>query len=145
MIVREGGIPFCFSTSVVGDITTKIELGRSMVEMLGVLAIIGILSIGGIAGYALAMNRYKANQIIDAATKLSVISRTNYASNPSGWNESMDRAYDELELWGPNRYETTFYVGPAGDVYIWIDDKPGVADALESIVGNRYHIVNSLK
>lgn len=39
MIVREGGIPFCFSTSVVGDIMTKIELGRSMVEMLGVLAI----------------------------------------------------------------------------------------------------------
>lgn len=109
------------------------------------MAIIGILSIGGIAGYALAMNRYKANQIIDAATKLSVISRTNYASNPSGWGESMDRAYDELELWGPNRYETTFYVEPAGDVYIWIDDKPGVADALESIVGNQYHIVNSLK
>ena len=27
------------------------ESGRSMVEMLGVLAIIGVLSIGGIAGY----------------------------------------------------------------------------------------------
>ena len=30
---------------------TKLESGRSMVEMLGVLAIIGVLSIGGIAGY----------------------------------------------------------------------------------------------
>ena len=27
------------------------QSGRSMVEMLGVLAIIGVLSIGGIAGY----------------------------------------------------------------------------------------------
>ena len=37
--------------------------GRSMVEMLGVLAIIGVLSIGGIAGYRMTMNRYQANQI----------------------------------------------------------------------------------
>ena len=28
------------------------ENGRSMVEMLGVLAIIGVLSVGGIAGYS---------------------------------------------------------------------------------------------
>ena len=27
------------------------EIGRSMIEMLGVLAIIGVLSVGGIAGY----------------------------------------------------------------------------------------------
>ena len=29
--------------------------GRSMIEMLGVLAIIGVLSVGGIAGYSKAM------------------------------------------------------------------------------------------
>ena len=40
------------------------ESGRSMVEMLGVLAIIGVLSIGGIAGYTMAMNRYRANEVI---------------------------------------------------------------------------------
>ncbi len=51
----------------------KNESGRSMVEMLGVLAIIGVLSIGGIAGYTLAMNRYRANEIIDAASKVAVI------------------------------------------------------------------------
>ena len=28
------------------------QTGRSMVEMLGVLAIIGVLSVGGIAGYS---------------------------------------------------------------------------------------------
>ncbi len=37
--------------------------GRSMIEMLGVLAIIAILSIGGIVGYKLAMNYYQADQI----------------------------------------------------------------------------------
>ena len=52
----------------------KNESGRSMVEMLGVLAIIGVLSIGGIAGYTLAMNRYRANEILDTAAKLAVVS-----------------------------------------------------------------------
>lgn len=40
------------------------ESGRSMVEMLGVLAIIGVLTIGGIAGYNFAMNRYRTNEIL---------------------------------------------------------------------------------
>ena len=51
----------------------KNETGRSMVEMLGVLAIIGVLSIGGIAGYTLAMNRYRANEILDAASKVAIV------------------------------------------------------------------------
>lgn len=37
------------------------ESGRSMVEMLGTLAIIGVLSIGGIAGYSYGMDKYRAN------------------------------------------------------------------------------------
>ena len=40
-------------------------LGRSMIEMLGVLAIIGVLSVGGIAGYSKAMEKWK----IDKATE----------------------------------------------------------------------------
>ena len=49
------------------------ESGRSMVEMLGVLSIIGVLSIGGIAGYSMAMNRYRANEALDMATKFAVV------------------------------------------------------------------------
>ena len=45
------------------QIQNQAQDGRSMVEMLGVLAIIGVISIGGIAGYRMAMNRYQANQI----------------------------------------------------------------------------------
>ncbi len=41
------------------------ELGRSMVEMLGVLAIIGVLSVGAISGYSKAMTKYKLNKSIE--------------------------------------------------------------------------------
>ena len=41
------------------------ESGRSMVEMLGTLAIIGVLSIGGIVGYNYAINKYRANETIN--------------------------------------------------------------------------------
>ena len=46
------------------------EFGRSMVEMLGVLSIIGVLSIGAIAGYSKAMNKYKLNQFSEGASFL---------------------------------------------------------------------------
>lgn len=54
----------------------KIESGRSMIEMLGVLAIIGVLSIGGLAGYTMAMNRYRANEILDYARRVAVSAQT---------------------------------------------------------------------
>ena len=49
------------------------QSGRSMVEMLGVLAIIGVLSVGGIAGYSLSMRRHRANQIVDIASKYALV------------------------------------------------------------------------
>ena len=50
----------------------KHESGRSMVEMLGVLAIIGVLSVGGIAGYTLAMRRHRANGVVDTFSKYAL-------------------------------------------------------------------------
>ncbi|MBO7257614.1 MAG: hypothetical protein J6V11_01595 [Alphaproteobacteria bacterium] len=44
------------------------ESGRSMVEMLGTLAIIGVLSIGGITAYSYAMDRWRANETINELT-----------------------------------------------------------------------------
>jgi type II secretory pathway pseudopilin PulG len=38
------------------------QSGRSMVEMLGVLAIIGVLSVGAISGYGKAMFKYRLNK-----------------------------------------------------------------------------------
>ena len=51
----------------------KLESGRSMVEMLGVLAIIGVLSVGGIAGYSLSMRRHRANGVVDAVSKYAAL------------------------------------------------------------------------
>lgn len=42
----------------------EFESGRSMVEILGTLAIIGVLSIGGIAGYSYGMDKHKANETL---------------------------------------------------------------------------------
>ena len=41
------------------------DYGRSMIEMLGVLAIIGVLSVGGIAGYSKAMEKWKVNKAME--------------------------------------------------------------------------------
>ena len=48
------------------------ESGRSMVEMLGVLAIIGVLSVGGVAGYKTALNKYRANEVAQAVSGMKV-------------------------------------------------------------------------
>lgn len=54
----------------------ELQNGRSMIEMLGVLAIIGVLSIGGLAGYTMAMNRHRANTILDFASRCVVVAQT---------------------------------------------------------------------
>ena len=43
----------------------KNEIGRSMVEMLGVLAIIGVLSFGALAGYSKAMLSIRTNKQLE--------------------------------------------------------------------------------
>ena len=52
------------------------QTGRSMIEMLGVLAIIGVLSVGGIAGYSKAMMKFKVNKSVDEITQISTNIRT---------------------------------------------------------------------
>ena len=47
-----------------------VQYGRSMIEMLGVLAIIAVLSVGGIAGYSKAMTQFKVNKIIAETNQL---------------------------------------------------------------------------
>ncbi len=55
------------------------ESGRSMIEMLGVLAIIGVLSVGGIAGYSKAMNKFKTNKVADNVSMIVANVKTLYA------------------------------------------------------------------
>lgn len=58
------------------------QSGRSMVEMLGVLAIIGVLSVGGISGYSKAMAKFKLTKAQDQITMLIMNIRTAYATSP---------------------------------------------------------------
>ena len=51
----------------------KKQFGRSMIEMLGVLAIIGVLSIGGLLGYRRAVNNHQANTILDDVNRFAFV------------------------------------------------------------------------
>lgn len=59
------------------------QTGRSMIEMLGVLAIVGVLSIGGIAGYTKAMLKYKATKLTEQIITLNTNISTLFAHQKS--------------------------------------------------------------
>ena len=63
----------------------KIESGRSMIEMLGVLAIVGALSTGGIVGYTKMLNQSKINTSIE---QISVVSGQLSTIGANGGNYS---------------------------------------------------------
>ena len=73
--------------------------GRSMIEMLGVLAIIGVLSVGGIAGYSKAMMKFKINKTIDQISQISQNIRTLYARQ---------RNYASLTINGWSNYKILY-------------------------------------
>ncbi len=67
-----------------------ISSGRSMVEMLGVLAIIGVLSVGAISGYSKAMMKYKLNKQTEQINQI-MMTMVEYKSvfANAGYNESL--------------------------------------------------------
>ena len=73
--------------------------GRSMVEMLGVLAIIGVLSVGAISGYSKAMLKYKLNKFSESMNMLinnalqttRTLPRSNNASSWISYAEIFDK------------------------------------------------------
>ena len=67
-----------------------VSSGRSMIEMLGVLAIVGVLSVGGIAGYSKAMEKFKINKTIEQVAQIATNIRTLYAQQKdfSGLNNT---------------------------------------------------------
>ena len=65
------------------------ETGRSMIEMLGVLAIIGVLSVGGLAGYNKMLSQYKVNTSLEQVGMI--------ASKISAYGSGAD-TYDGLSV-----------------------------------------------
>ena len=60
------------------------EFGRSMVEMLGVLAIIGVLSAGALAGYSKAMAKHKINRTMQQMVTIVNNVRTAFYNSQDG-------------------------------------------------------------
>jgi len=55
-----------------------------MIEMLGVLAIVGVLSAGGIVGYSMAMQSYKTNQLVEKVNLIAMRARGIYKGDYTG-------------------------------------------------------------
>ncbi len=107
----------------------KSQSGRSMVEMLGVLAIIGVLSIGGIAGYTMAMNRYKANELLAIAAQVAVIGQT---ANMGEGKDQTNADVGVATLKGATQIKYT----KSDDTIAIYSVESGIATAINSIVGD---------
>ncbi len=86
------------------------ETGRSMVEMLGVLAIIGVLSVGGIAGYSQAMSKFKVTKAMDQVQTIIQNIRTLYASQRTYSALDSIKAY-QIGILTDESYNSTGKVG----------------------------------
>ena len=79
-------------------VNSKSQNGRSMVEMLGVLAIVGVLSVGGVYGYGVAMKKHKANEALHKAsmlaTTVSAYAMSNDGNLPSSIADFANWGYD---------------------------------------------------
>ena len=90
----------------------KNQNGRSMIEMLGVLAIIGVLSVGGIAGYSKAMHIYRINKFIEQVTLIVGNIRAFFAPqrNYAGLNATILKKAKLVpdEMWNENIIRDVF-------------------------------------
>ena len=87
------------------QVQNQSQSGRSMVEMLGVLAIIAVLSIGGIVGYRMAMNHYQASQI---AHEMNIMRTDTQIKIAQGTEKlTLGSPYDEHKI-NFNGYKTDF-------------------------------------
>ena len=106
------------------------QSGRSMVEMLGVLAIIGVLSAGGLAGYSKAMFKHKLNSTMDQLTMLVTNIRTMYGTQESYENLSVSQAAS-LGIIAQSSLSGSVMVNPfKGNVYL--KPSPAKADVANS-------------
>lgn len=84
------------------------QFGRSMLEILGVLVIIGLISSGGLYGYRRSINKHKANEVISAANKRAVMVAAQIAAlgedaseedlNNAYWDADYDPEQDEWDI-----------------------------------------------
>ena len=87
------------------------EAGRSMIEMLGVLAIIGVLSVGGIAGYSQAMSKYKVTKTTDQIQTMVTNIRTLFAGQRTYTGLETPKTAYTMGIFTDETYDSTNSVG----------------------------------
>lgn len=98
-----------------------------MVEMLGVLAIIGVLSVGGISGYSKAMAKFKLTKAQDQMSMLLMNVRTAFATSSS---------YEGLN----NGTAVTFGIAPADMTTVKKSVATGSSTPLTNAFGGPAHV-----
>ena len=81
----------------------KKQNGRSMIEMLGVLVLIGVLSVAALFGFTYAMNKHRANETIhDVMLRASNVPMTDefYQTRPTGHAFKFPDLQNELSTMG---------------------------------------------
>ena len=84
-----------------------------MVEMLGVLAVMGVLSVGGVAMYTNAMNKYRANELLNESSKRAVVIATQILSGKSVSSDMINQfdnngtTFTGVEEVGTNQFKLT--------------------------------------
>lgn len=104
------------------------QFGRSMVEIIGVLAVIGVLSAGGLAGYGKAMHKYRVQKSIsfisDAIIEYQIFTKRAVSDYPADTAKMAQSAKDygllsacqpQPSLIAGNEYQTCRF--PLGEVY----------------------------
>ena len=75
-----------------------------MIEMLGVLAIIGVLSVGGLLGYSQAMQRHRVNEIINQISYIVQNTRNLFRTQQNLYGElSFSNSGSMSDTNNPNR------------------------------------------
>ena len=115
------------------------QCGRSMIEMLGVLAIIGVLSVGGIAGYSKAMMKFKINKTAEQISQIVTNIRTLYLQQKdyNGLDEDsaiqMGAIPDDLTIDSSGNIKNIFggniMIRTSADSYAWHNSVGDTDDA----------------
>ena len=101
-----------------------VQSGRSMIEMLGVLAIIGVLSVGGIAGYSKAMTQFKIDKTIEQISSIAQGVKSSFALQGDYYglycaHETSEKNFDGCLLVKDLNLATTDLYSEGGNPY-WL-------------------------
>lgn len=109
---------------------SKIEKGRSLVEMLGVLALVGVLSVAALIGYRYAIDKYRANETFKELNSRAFI----LFSQLQNGKEFLSQ--EEFDSVTSQKYPVGFGARIEGGFYIELSDVPKGVCRL--IVGEDY-------